>query len=104
MNEAKVFENIREHIRYSKGGIFSKVILKSDKLNVTLFCMDKGTEITEHTSTKEGFVYVIEGNGVFTLVGEDIQMLPGVFIHMRNNAVHALTAKENTSFMLVLIN
>lgn len=95
--------NIKEFISYSEGGILSKVIVKSDKLDVTLFCMAQGTEISEHTSTKQGFVYVIEGDGVFTLEGKEIKMLPGVFIQMEQNMVHWIKAQENTSFLLALV-
>ncbi len=66
--------------------------------------MAKETEISDHTSTKQGFVYVIEGNGIFTLEGKEIAMLPGVFIYMEENSVHSLKAKENTSFILALGN
>ena len=97
-------QSINSLIDYSEDGILSKVILKSDKQNVTLFCMAKGTEISEHTSTKPGFVYVIEGDGIFNLQGRDIAMSPGIFIYMESNAVHALKAHENTSFLLVLSN
>ncbi len=97
-------EKINELIEYSKKGILSKDIVKNDKLNITLFCMAKGTEISEHTSTKQGFVYVVEGDGKFSLEGKDITMSPGVFIYMNENAVHSLKADENTSFILVLTN
>lgn len=96
--------NIKEQISYSAGGILSKVIIKSEKLDVTLFCMAKGTEISEHTSTKQGFVYVVEGKGVFNLGGKDIVMSPGVFIEMEKNMIHSLKAEQNTSFLLVLIS
>ena len=100
MNKSE--RNIHELITYSQGGILSKELVKTGKLNITLFSMAKSTELTEHTSTKEGSVYVIEGNGTFTLEGEKIPMNPGVFIYMKKNAVHALKAKENTSFILSL--
>ena len=64
--------------------------------------MAKGTEISEHTSTKEGFVYVVEGKGTFNLEGKKITMLPGVFIFMKKSVVHSLKAVENTSFILSL--
>ena len=99
-----VEQSISSLIDYSEGGILSKVILKSDKMNVTLFCMAKGTEISDHTSTKPGFVYVVEGDGIFTLQGRDIAMSSGTFINMESNAVHALQANENTSFLLALSN
>lgn len=96
------FQNLKENISYSSGGILSKVIIKSEKIDANLFCMAEGTEISEHTSTKQGFVYIIEGEGVFTLEEKEIKMLPGVFIKMGENMVHSLKATQNTSFLLVL--
>ena len=98
----KKFLNLRELIEYPNGGILSKVIVETDKANITLFCMSKKTDISEHTTTKQGFIYVIEGNGIFNLGGEDIRMLPGVFIKLEKNAKHSLKAEDNTSFLLSL--
>jgi nitric oxide dioxygenase len=96
-------QNINKLIEYPKKGVLSKELVKSNNENITLFCMAKGTEMGEHTSTKKGFVHVLEGEGIFTLKGEKIKMLPGVFIQMDKNAVHSLSAIKNTSFMLYLI-
>lgn len=95
-------KNIKKLIECPNEGILSKEILKNDKIDVSLFCMAGGTEIDEHTSTRSGFVYVVDGKGLFNLEGEDIEMVPGVFIPMAKNAVHNLKAEENTSFVLVL--
>ena len=95
-------KSIKELIKYPSEGILSKEVLNSDKSDVTLFCMASGTEIGEHTSTKSGFVYVVDGKGLFNFGGEDIEMAAGVFIPMAENAVHSLKAEENTSFLLVL--
>ncbi len=100
----KNFSNLRELIEYSIGGVLSKVIVKTDKANITLFCMSKNTDISEHTSTKQGFIYVIEGRGIFNLEGENIIMLPEIFISMKKDAVHSLKAEENTTFILLLNN
>lgn len=98
----KKFLNLRELIEYSDGGVLSKVIVKTNKANITLFCMSKKTDISEHTTTKQGFIYVIEGKGIFNLEGENIRMLPGVFIKLEKNAKHSLKAEDNTSFLLSL--
>lgn len=95
-------KNIKQMIEYPKQGILSKEIVKTNKQNVSLFCMAKGTDMGEHTSTKQGFIYVVEGKGTFVLEGKDIEMLPEVFIYMNKNARHSLSAKENTSFILAL--
>jgi len=99
---ANTVDKITELIEYSKKGILSKEIIKNDKLSITLFCMAKETEISEHTSTKPGFVYVIEGKGIFKLEGKEIIMSLGVLIYMEKNSVHSLKAYENTSFILSL--
>ncbi len=97
-------KEIKKLIEYPEKGILSKDIVKNNKLDITLFCMAKGTEISDHTSTKEGFVYIIEGDGIFNLEGKDIQMSSGVFVYMKENAIHSLKALDNTTFILVLTN
>jgi len=94
-------KNIFDLIEYPEEGIMSKK-LAGDEADVTLFCMAKGTKISEHTSTRAGSVQIVEGNGIFNLEGEDIKMSKGVFIFMKENAVHSLNANENTSFILTL--
>ena len=96
--------NIKKLIEYSEKGILSKQLVTGEKVNLTLFCMAKKTEISDHTSTKEGFVYIIEGKGIFNLGEEKIEIIPGVFIFLKKNVVHSLKAEENTSFILSLIN
>ncbi len=95
---------IKDLIEYSKGGILSKGIFKDSNTNVTLFCMAAGTEISEHTSSKKGFLHVIEGKGDFDLEGEKIEMSPSTFITMEKGAKHSLKVEENTSFLLFLTN
>lgn len=99
-----MYEKIMDRISYSEGGILSKEIIKKDNLNVTLMSMAEGTELSEHTSTRQGTVYVVEGKGVFNLEGEDIAMVPGVLIYMKANMRHSLKAEENTSFILSLVD
>ncbi len=97
-----MIKNILEMIEYPQEGILSKEIIKNDKLDMGLFCMAKGTEMSDHTSVRPAFVHVVEGLGVFNLEGKDIEMKPGVIIQMSAGAVHGLKAKENTAFILGL--
>ena len=95
-------KNVLEMIEYPREGILSKEISKDDKLDMGLFCMVKGTVMSDHTSVRNAFVHVVEGDGVFNLEGEDIEMKPGVVIMMKADAVHNLKAVENTAFILGL--
>ncbi len=97
-------KNISEMIEYPGEGVLSKEVVKNGRMDVSLFCMAAGTEIGDHTSTKQGYVHVIEGDGIFNLEGEEIKMKKGQFIFMKENAVHSLKANENTAFVLSLVN
>jgi quercetin dioxygenase-like cupin family protein len=93
---------LKERIEYSEGGVLSKVLFKDNSCQYTLFCLAEGTNISEHTSTRNAVVQVIEGQGILTLEGNKIQLEPGVFVFMPANAPHALKAEENLSFLLTL--
>lgn len=93
---------LREQIEYPHAGVLSKVLLKDQACQYTLFCLAANTEIAEHTSTRNATVNVIEGRGLLTLLGQDIALNPGVFVFIPANAPHALKAEENLVFLLTL--
>ncbi len=89
-------------IQYPEKGILSRILFKDENCQYTLFSLAKGTEIEEHTSTRNALVSVIEGQGIFTLNGEKITLKTGVLILIPANAPHALEAQENLAFVLTL--
>lgn len=93
---------LQEQIEYPQQGILSKVLLKDQVCQYTLFCLAAGTDIEEHTSARNATVNVIEGTGTLTLEGTQINLHPGVFIFMPANAPHALQADTNLAFLLTL--
>ncbi len=93
---------LKKAIRFSKGGIVSKVLTKGGRIEATLFCMARGTAMSEHTSSREAHILVLKGNGVFTLAGKQLKMVPGVHIMMKPGTRHALKATGNLAFMLLL--
>lgn len=97
-----VIANLAESMQFPREGIYSKVLVQSDASNYTLMCLAKGSDISEHTSSREAAVTVLKGSGVFTLKGKKIKMKPGVFIFMPKKAPHALRADENLAILLSL--
>lgn len=95
-------KNIRRIMSYPEGGVVSTVVSKGEKASVTLFCMAAGTEISDHTSTKDALVYVIEGTGIFMIEGEKISLNDGVFFEMKKDSVHSISAHKNLAFLLFL--
>lgn len=93
---------LKDKIEYAETGVLSKVLLKVPYCQYTLFCLAAGTDIAEHTSTRNAVVQVIEGQGTLMLEGQDINLEPGVFVFMPANAPHALKAEANLAFLLTL--
>ena len=95
-------KNILEMIEYPKEGILSKDLIKTNKQNISLFCMSSNSEMSEHTSSRKAIVYILEGSGIFNLAGKKIKMKQGVLIFMKKNQKHSLIASKKTSFLLIL--
>ena len=93
---------LQDLIEYPSSGILSKILLKDNNSQYSLFCLAAGTEIDEHTSTRNAVISVVEGKGNLNLEGKDIALAPGVFVFMPANAPHALQATENLAFVLIL--
>ncbi len=93
---------LREQIEYPHSGVLSKVLVKDKACQYTLFCLAANTEISEHTSTRNATINVIEGTGLLTLSGQNIVLEPGVLVFMPANSPHALQAEENLAFLLIL--
>lgn len=93
---------LQDKLEYPSDGVLSKVILKDNSCQYTLFCLAAGTDISEHTSSRNATVNVIEGRGILNLEGKDILLEAGVFVFMKAKALHALKAESNLAFLLTL--
>ena len=103
LEKAKAFSrDLNELMQFPKEGIFSTVLAKGNNYNYTLMCLAAGTDIDEHTSTKNGVVQVLKGKGIFKLFDKEIEMKQGVFIFMPKNAPHSLKAEEDLAILLLL--
>ena len=58
-------------------GIASRVLAKAAGGNVTLFSFDAGQGLTEHTSSFDALVLVLEGHLDLTVAGAPIAATPG---------------------------
>ena len=93
---------LKDKIEYPATGILSKVLLKLPYCQYTLFCLAAGTNIAEHTSTRNAVVQVIEGQGTLTLEGQDLDLKSSVVVYIPTNAPHALQADTNLAFLLTI--
>ena len=95
-------KDLQALMEFPREGVFSKVLVKGNTSNHTLMCLAKGTDISEHTSTREAAVTVLKGKSVFVLNKKSIKRKRGAFIFRPKAAPHSLRAEENLAILLSL--
>lgn len=95
-------KQIVQEIEYQKDSIISKVLLQSEKLNLTLFAVAEGQEFSPHTTAREAIVHILEGNGEFMLGDIWHKFRAGDYFYMPEKLLHAIKAKTNFKFLLYL--
>jgi quercetin dioxygenase-like cupin family protein len=90
-------------VQYQSESVVSKVLIKKETGNVTLFAFDKGQELSEHTAPFDALVQVIEGKVNVILDGKSNITKDGEMIIMPANIPHALKAVEKFKMMLIMI-
>jgi quercetin dioxygenase-like cupin family protein len=84
-------------------GIASRVLARTDGGNVTLFAIDAGQGLEEHTSPFDALVLVLAGTLVLTIGGTTVRATPGTIVRMPGNVPHALEAPEPSRMLLVML-
>jgi len=92
-----------ESVAYADGSIVSKILLRNEKGNVTLFAFDQGEVLSEHTAPYDAIVQVIDGKSEVVIDGKSHVLVAGESIIMPANIPHALTAVERFKMLLIMI-
>lgn len=84
-------------------GIHSQTIAKGDGVEVVLFSLATGEELSEHTSARPAIVAILRGRGRLTVGGEEHEIAPGSWLRMAPRTPHAIVAGEPLVFALYLL-
>jgi len=95
--------SIEDQIAIQPGSVVSKVIHREDALNVTAFGFDAGEGLSEHQTSWTALVQVLSGRLRFTVDDEELDLVPGLWLHMSSGTSHALEATEPTVMLLTLL-
>ena len=90
-------------VSYQDGAIVSRVILKRDAGNVTLFAFDAGQELSEHTAPYDALVQIVDGEAAITVAGRPHRLGTGDMILMPAHQPHALKAVSPFKMLLTMI-
>lgn len=84
-------------------GIHSQTLTKGDGVEVVLFTLAAGEELSEHTSARPAIVHVLRGSGSLTVAGDAHAIGPGAWLRMAARTQHALVADGELIFALYLL-
>jgi quercetin dioxygenase-like cupin family protein len=87
-------------VNYQEGSVVSRVVLKREKGNVTIFAFDEWQGLSEHTSPFDALVQAVEGEAEITVAGQPIAVKPGDVVLLPADKPHAV--KATTRFKMVL--
>jgi quercetin dioxygenase-like cupin family protein len=87
-------------VNYQEGSVVSRVVLKREKGNVTIFAFDEGQGLSEHTSPFDALVQAVEGEAEVTVAGRPIALKTGDVVLLPADKPHAV--KATTRFKMVL--
>ena len=84
-------------------GIASRVVAKTSGGNVTLFAVDAGEGLSEHTAPFDALVLVIEGELTLTIGGQAVGARSGGIVRLPAHVPHAVDAAVPTRMLLVML-
>jgi quercetin dioxygenase-like cupin family protein len=92
-----------DFVSYQEGSVVSRVIVKRDTGNVTLFAFDQGQGLSEHTAPFDALAHVIEGEAEIVISGKLSKVKAGEMVVMPANQPHALSAAAKFKMLLTMI-
>ena len=84
-------------------GIHSQTISRGDGVEVVLFTMAPGEELSQHTSARPAIVHGLHGSGQLTVAGDPHPLTPGAWLRMPAGTKHAIVADSELTFALYLL-
>ena len=90
-------------VNYQEGSVVSRVILKREKGNVTIFAFDEGQGLSEHTSPFDALVQAVEGKAEVTVAGRPIAVKTGDVILLPADKPHVVKAIQRFKMVLTMV-
>ncbi len=95
--------NMEDLVSIQERSVVSREIMRNEAGNVTVFAFDSGEGLSEHSAPFDAMVYILQGSMVITISKVPHTLKQCDFIIMPANEPHALTAKEKTKMLLVML-
>jgi len=94
---------IADLVEYQDGSVVSRIVVKAETGNVTLFAFDEGQDLSEHTVAFDALVHVLDGEVEIKISGKPFHLRIGDAIVMPANQPHAVRAVKRFKMLLTMI-
>ena len=94
---------IAELVDYQDGSVVSRIVVKAETGNVTLFAFDAGQELSEHTAPFDALVHVLDGEAGITISAKPFRLTAGEAIILPAGVPHAVKAERRFKMLLTMI-
>ena len=91
------FENI------PADSIVSRTVLDTDQIKAVAFGFAQGQELSEHTASMPAVIHFLKGDAHVVLGKQEIDAVPGTWVHMPASLSHSITAKTEMVMLLILL-
>lgn len=88
---------------YQDGAIVSRTLLDGESATLTVFAVDEGQTISEHTAPHDALLRVLDGTATVTINDEEYTVEAGETIGMPANDPHAVAAPERFKMLLTMV-
>ena len=90
-------------VEYALHSIVSREILRRDGGSVTLFAFDAGQQLSEHTTSFDALLSVVEGSATVFINRQEYAVSEGESIRLPAGLPHAVRADKSFKMMLTMV-
>jgi quercetin dioxygenase-like cupin family protein len=90
-------------VNYQEGSVVSRVVLKGEKGNVTIFAFDAGQGLSEHTSPFDALIQAAEGEAEVAVAGKPLALKTGDVVLLPAEKPHSVKAITRFKMVLTMI-
>ena len=89
---------------YQDGAIVSRTLVDRGTTTVTVFAVDAGQSISEHTAHHDALMQVLDGTATVTVDGEEYTVPAGEALVFPAGEPHALHGEERFKMLLTMVD
>lgn len=100
--EGDVFE-LAGLLDYQEGSIVSRTLVDKETATLTMFALDEGQSISEHSAPHDAILQVLDGTAAVSIGDDEFELDAGEAIVFPSDVPHAVDAPSRFKMLLTMI-